>query len=99
MNWPRSKRPAPSTRSSRPRRRRCNDHSRNVERIGNLSMAIQSEPTPTAAGTPPTAQLPLQAVYLKDCSFEPPHRPRVTTHWKPPTRLDLNTALNLIERD
>ena len=41
-------------------------------------MAIQSEPTPAAAGPAPTAQLALQAVYLKDCSFEAPQGPRVT---------------------
>src|SRR5712671_16054 len=62
-------------------------------------MAIQSEPTPTAAGTPPTAQLALQAVYLKDCSFEAPQGPRVTPDWNPAIGLDLNTAVNIIEGD
>jgi preprotein translocase subunit SecB len=62
-------------------------------------MAIQSEPSPAAAGTPPTAQLALQAVYLKDCSFEAPQGPRVTTDWNPQIGLDLNTAVNLIEGD
>ena len=62
-------------------------------------MAIQSEPTPTAAGTPPTAQLALQAVYLKDCSFEAPQGPRVTNDWNPQIGLDLNTAVNIIEGD
>ncbi|HLQ13919.1 MAG TPA: protein-export chaperone SecB [Steroidobacteraceae bacterium] len=62
-------------------------------------MAIQSEPTPTAAGTPPTAQLALQAVYLKDCSFEAPQGPRVTNDWNPQIGLDLNTAVNVIEGD
>jgi preprotein translocase subunit SecB len=62
-------------------------------------MAIQSEPTPAAAGTPPAAQLALQAVYLKDCSFEAPQGPRVTSDWNPQIGLDLNTAVNLIEGD
>src|SRR5260221_322551 len=62
-------------------------------------MAIQSEPTPAAAGTAPTPQLALQAVYLKDCSFEAPQGPRVTNDWNPQIGLDLNTAVNLIEGD
>jgi preprotein translocase subunit SecB len=62
-------------------------------------MAIQSEPTPAAAGPAPTAQLALQAVYLKDCSFEAPQGPRVTNDWNPQIGLDLNTAVNPIEGD
>jgi preprotein translocase subunit SecB len=62
-------------------------------------MAIQSEPTPAAAGTAPTPQLALQAVYLKDCSFEAPQGPRVTNDWNPQIGLDLNTAVNIIEGD
>ena len=60
-------------------------------------MAIQSEPTPAPAGTAPSPQLALQAVYLKDCSFEAPQGPRVTSEWNPQIGLDLNTAVNVIE--
>ena len=62
-------------------------------------MAIQSEPTPAAAGAAATPQLALQAVYLKDCSFEAPQGPRVTSDWNPQIGLDLNTAVNVIEGD
>lgn len=53
-------------------------------------------PQTPAADTP---QLALQAVYLKDCSFEAPQGPRVTGEWNPQIGLDLNTALNMIEGD
>jgi preprotein translocase subunit SecB len=52
--------------------------------------------TTSAASAP---QLALQAVYLKDCSFESPQGPRVTGEWNPQIGLDLNTALNMIEGD
>lgn len=53
-------------------------------------------PTPAATETP---QLALQAVYLKDCSFEAPQGPRVGNDWNPQIGLDLNTALNAIDGD
>ena len=53
-------------------------------------------PQTPAADSP---QLALQAVYLKDCSFEAPQGPRVTGEWNPQIGLDLNTALNMIEGD
>ena len=53
-------------------------------------------PQTPAADSP---QLALQAVYLKDCSFESPQGPRVTGEWNPQIGLDLNTALNMIEGD
>lgn len=53
-------------------------------------------PTSPPASSP---QLALQAVYLKDCSFESPQGPRVTGEWNPQIGLDLNTALNMIEGD
>jgi preprotein translocase subunit SecB len=57
-----------------------------------------SEPqTPAPAAESP--QLALQAVYLKDCSFEAPQGPRVGSDWNPQIALDLNTALNQIEGD
>jgi preprotein translocase subunit SecB len=46
-----------------------------------------------------TPQLVLQAVYLKDCSFEAPLGPRVTGEWNPQISLDLNTAVNQVEGD
>jgi len=44
-------------------------------------------------------QLALQAVYLKDCSFEAPQGPRTSTEWNPQIGLDLNTAISVIEGD
>lgn len=48
---------------------------------------------------PATPQLVLQAVYLKDCSFEAPLGPRATGEWNPQISLDLNTAVNTVEGD
>jgi preprotein translocase subunit SecB len=48
---------------------------------------------------PVTPQLMLQAVYLKDCSFEAPLGPRATGEWNPQISLDLNTAVNDVEGD
>lgn len=45
------------------------------------------------------AQLALQAVYLKDCSFEAPQGPRVEGEWNPQINLDLNTSVSPIEGD
>jgi len=42
-------------------------------------------------------QLALQAVYLKDCSFEAPQGPRITGEWNPQIGLDLNTAVSVID--
>ena len=44
-------------------------------------------------------QLVLQAVYLKDCSFEAPLGPRVEGEWNPQIGLDLNTTVNTVEGD
>jgi preprotein translocase subunit SecB len=57
-----------------------------------------SDTTATPA-SPPAAQLLLQAVFLKDCSFEAPNGPRVTGEWNPQIGLDLNTAVNDVEGD
>jgi preprotein translocase subunit SecB len=46
-----------------------------------------------------TTQLQLQAVNLKDCSFEAPQGPRVTGEWNPQIGLDLNTTVNPVEGD
>ena len=44
-------------------------------------------------------QLALQAVYLKDSSFEAPQGPRITGEWNPQINLDLNTSVNTVEGD
>ena len=44
-------------------------------------------------------QLALQAVYLKDCSFEAPQGPRITGEWNPQINLDLNTSVSTVEGD
>jgi preprotein translocase subunit SecB len=54
---------------------------------------------PSGAPDTDSPQLALQAVYLKDCSFEAPQGPRVGNDWNPQIGLDLNTALNMIEGD
>ena len=60
-------------------------------------MSIES-PQPTAgAATGAAGQLALQAVYLKDCSFEAPLGPRITGEWNPQIGLDLNTAVSVID--
>ena len=45
------------------------------------------------------AQLVLQAVYLKDCSFESPQGPRAQNEWNPQISLDLNTAVEPLSGD
>lgn len=56
-------------------------------------MATEMDQNPTSA------QLSLQAVYLKDCSFEAPQGPRSNGEWNPQIGLDLNTTVNHIEGD
>jgi preprotein translocase subunit SecB len=53
----------------------------------------------TESAASATPQLVLQAVYLKDCSFEAPQGPRATGEWNPQISLDLNTAVNAVEGD
>lgn len=48
---------------------------------------------------PAAGQLVLQAVFLKDCSFEAPQGPRVSGEWSPQISLDLNTAVNRVDGD
>jgi preprotein translocase subunit SecB len=55
---------------------------------------MNDEAAPGNAG-----QLVLQAVYLKDCSFEAPLGPRVEGEWNPQIGLDLNTTVNIVEGD
>lgn len=57
------------------------------------------------AAAPPAAtdangpQLALQAVYLKDCSYEAPNGPRVDGNWNPQINLDLHTGVNVLTPD
>jgi preprotein translocase subunit SecB len=44
-------------------------------------------------------QLMLQAVYLKDCSYEAPNGPRVDGNWNPQISLDLHTGVNTLGSD
>jgi preprotein translocase subunit SecB len=44
-------------------------------------------------------QLMLQAVYLKDCSYEAPNGPRVDGNWNPQISLDLHTGVNALGTD
>jgi preprotein translocase subunit SecB len=62
-------------------------------------MSIESPQPAAGASTDAPGQLSLQAVYLKDCSFEAPQGPRVSGEWNPQIGLDLNTAVNRIEGD
>src|SRR5579883_525108 len=50
-----------------------------------------------ADGTGP--QLALQAVYLKDCSYEAPNGPRIEGTWNPQINLDLHTGVNPLTAD
>jgi len=62
-------------------------------------MSIESPESPAPAAADTNGQLSLQAVYLKDCSFEAPQGPRMNAQWNPQIGLDLNTAVNPIEGD
>ena len=58
--------------------------------------------TPRQRRLPPHAHrftLALQAVYLKDCSFEAPQGPRVNGEWNPQISLDLNTSVQPLAGD
>ncbi|HTY93791.1 MAG TPA: protein-export chaperone SecB [Steroidobacteraceae bacterium] len=57
---------------------------------GGATAAVLGDPNATGA------QLALQAVYLKDCSYEAPNGPRVDGQWNPQINLDLHTAVNLL---
>jgi preprotein translocase subunit SecB len=51
---------------------------------------------PLATEDPSLPQLALQAVYLKDCSYEAPNGPRVDGAWNPQINLDLHTGVNAL---
>jgi preprotein translocase subunit SecB len=61
---------------------------------------MTDETAVTANGTDAAAPvLTLQAVYLKDCSFEAPSGPRLEGNWNPNISLDLQTTSSIIEGD
>lgn len=68
-------------------------------------MGIQSSDGGASASSAPGGedqsgpQLALQAVYLKDCSYEAPNGPRVDGAWNPQINLDLHTSVNPLGAD
>jgi preprotein translocase subunit SecB len=62
---------------------------------------MSTNPNDVAAATadPNAPQLSLQAVYLKDCSYEAPNGPRVAGDWNPQINLDLHTGVNPLTAD
>lgn len=55
--------------------------------------------TPAAQSNGAAPNLALQAVYLKDCSYEAPQGPRADANWQPQINLDLATNSSLIQDD
>jgi preprotein translocase subunit SecB len=46
------------------------------------------------------AQVSIQRLYIKDCSFESPLSPRIFTRaWKPNVKVDLNNTVNKLDDD
>ena len=62
-------------------------------------MSTNANDTGAAAADPNAPQLSLQAVYLKDCSYEAPNGPRVQGDWNPQINLDLHTGVNPLTTD
>jgi preprotein translocase subunit SecB len=63
-------------------------------------MTTQNEAAATGAAQQDTGpQLALQAVYLKDCSYEAPNGPRVDGQWNPQINLDLHTGVSVLTPD
>ena len=62
-------------------------------------MSIESPQPSTDMGAGAGITLSMQAVYLKDCSFESPQGPRITGEWSPQIGLDINTAVSNISGD
>jgi len=63
-------------------------------------MNATTDPTATFGGDGENGpQLALQAVYLKDCSYEAPNGPRVNGTWNPQINLDLHTAVSQLSAD
>jgi preprotein translocase subunit SecB len=62
----------------------------------NDDQALRGAEAPQGSTGP---QLALQAVYLKDCSYEAPNGPRVEGEWNPQINLDLHTGANALGAD
>jgi preprotein translocase subunit SecB len=62
-------------------------------------MSIEAPPSSTDAAAGAGITLTMQAVYLKDCSFEAPQGPRITGEWSPQIGLDINTGVSNISGD
>jgi preprotein translocase subunit SecB len=62
-------------------------------------MSTDPSSTPPEGSNPDEPQLQLQAVYLKDCSFEAPNGPRIAGDWNPQVSLDLQTTANALSPD
>jgi preprotein translocase subunit SecB len=60
---------------------------------------MSNEATAAAGDAAAPAALALQAVYLKDCSFEAPQGPRSNGEWNPQISLDLNTSVQPLNGD
>jgi preprotein translocase subunit SecB len=56
-------------------------------------------PVPDSAAAAVAPVLTLQAVYLKDVSFEAPAGPRVDGEWNPQIALDLQTSSSALDND
>jgi preprotein translocase subunit SecB len=64
-----------------------------------MTMSTNPNDIGAAAADANAPQLSLQAVYLKDCSYEAPNGPRVQGEWNPQINLDLHTGVNPINSD
>jgi preprotein translocase subunit SecB len=62
-------------------------------------MSIEAPPPANEAAAGAGITLTMQAVYLKDCSFEAPQGPRISGEWSPQIGLDINTAVSNITGD
>jgi preprotein translocase subunit SecB len=62
-------------------------------------MSTNQNDVAAATADPNAPQLSLQAVYLKDCSYEAPNGPRVQGEWNPQINLDLHTGVNPVGTD
>ncbi len=62
-------------------------------------MADDSTPAGASAENTTEPQFVMQAVYLKDCSFEAPKGPRIEGQWNPQIGLDLNTNAEVLADD
>ena len=55
---------------------------------------MENQTAPAANENQTGPMLPVQTVYLKDCSYEAPKGPRIDGNWSPQISLDINTTAN-----